>query len=212
MESTGEAMTGNTQRLAKLERQNRLLFLVLAVNLGTLLIFGVNACAKGSNAGVERIETSHIYLRDPHGRIIGEIGSEPGFGNDKDFYRPFIHFWDRGEKPVMTLYGTGLNMVQGDQRASFNFLGIDFSNKKAEFIANGDVLSYAAHGGQMLVLPKEDGMNLTVQSFSESGDETSVFGVLTAPEDSSMYVAAHKNEIDITANSRGTQIVRGKSR
>lgn len=211
MESTGETLTGDTQRLTKLEKQNRLLSLILAVNLGTLLILGVNACAKGSDAGVEKIETSHIYLRDPHGRIVGEIGSEPGFGNDKDLYRPFIHFWDRGEKPVMTLYGTGLNMVQGDQRASFNFLGMDVSNKKAEFIANGDVLSYSAHGGQMLVLPKKDGMNLTVQSFGEDGDETSVFGVLTGPEDSSMYVAAHKNEIDVTADAKGTKIVRGKS-
>jgi hypothetical protein len=208
VESPSEALNQDASRLRKLEKQNRVLFLFLGVNFAVLLIFGLKVLP---NASIQKLEASSISLRDPHGRVIAEIGSEPGLGTDKDLYRPFIKFRDRGDKPAMALYGTGLDFMQGDQRATFDFLGLNISDNEVEFLVNRHLLSYRASGGQLLVLPKKDGMNLTVDAFGEKGEEMGLFGVLTGPKDASVYVAAHNNEIDITADSRGTRVVRGKS-
>jgi hypothetical protein len=215
MQGTGEAVSLDSARLTKLEKQNGILSRLLAVNFAAVLVLFAVMLETKSTPAIGKIEATSISLRDPHGRVIGEIGSQPGLGNEEDLYRPFIKFWDRGKEPVMTLYGTGLHLVQDDHNATYDFLGINVSSKAhdgppAEFLVNSTLFSYRTTRGQLMILPTKDGMDLTVNAFYENGEGNNVFGVLTGPEDSSMYVAAHKNEIDITANSRGTQIVRGK--
>ncbi len=192
--------------------------LLLALNFAAVLGLCIVAFGKRSISGVGKIEATSISLRDPHGRVIGEIGSQQGLGTDENLYRPFIKFWDRGKDPVMTLYGTGLNLMQPDYgTAEFNFLGIDISSKAKDggqdhFLLNNDMWSYMSHGGEFQVLPTNDGMNLTVSTFGTKGDSTSQFGVLTDLQESRMFVAAHNNEVDVNATPFGTQIIRGKSR
>ena len=216
MQGIGEAVGFEAARFKRLEKQNRVLWLLLVLNSAAVLALCLNIWGRKNSAAIGRIETTNISLRDPQGRLIGEIGSQPGFGKDKDLYRPFIKFWDRGDEPVMALYGTGLNLVQGKQNASYDFLGVSLNSTSRDggdfgFLVNRSILSYSTGGGQLMVFSKNDGMDLTITAFGKNGSESSVFGVLTGQEDSSMYVAAHKNEIDINADSRGTQIVRGKS-
>ena len=130
MQGTGEAVSLDSPSLTKLEKQNRLLGLLLALNFAAVL--GLCIVAFGKRGIPESVKskrrafpcathTAGLLARSVHNRALG---------TDENLYRPFIKFWDRGKEPVMTLYGTGLNLMQPDYgTAEFNFLGIDISSK-----------------------------------------------------------------------------------
>lgn len=212
MDSQGAANATDDGLLRKLQRQNRILSAAVVLNLLISAAVATRLLSAPSQMGTEHIATRSVSLTDSRGHVVAEIGSTPGTGNDSDLYRPFVKFWDRGKDPVLTLYGTGLNLIQGDQSATYNFLGFSIYGKDSQFLGNNQMIAYSAKGGSMMIFPTDGGMDMTIASFAPGGRENSIFGVLAQPDESSMYVAANGNEADVNATRTGTSIVRGKSR
>jgi hypothetical protein len=209
----GTMTAADDKLIRKLQSQIRILSALVALSfLFSLMVAARLLTASKATTSEDHVTTRHISLTDPKGRVVGEIGSEQGLGNDKDLYRPFLKFWDRGNDPVLAMYGTGLNLVQGNNGATYDFLGFHISSKEAHLFGNDQMIAYSSKGGNLMILPTDDGMSFTIASVAENGRENSTFGALVHRDGSSMYVAANGNEADVNATREGTSIVRGRSR